>query len=153
MGLVVGENSYVDVAEADAYYADRLGAEKWGTYIEKESALITAATLLDSLCQWYGYPTDPDQEMVFPQDGETEVPKDIKTAQLEICLEMVNQDASSFTMSSEVLSKLKAGSVTLEWFQSQFVIPVVNSVAKSLLIPYGMCSFGGNDIIQVYTRR
>ena len=145
--LTVGENSYVDVSDATDYYADRLDSDEWTNFPNQEQALITATTLLDSLCTWSGEKTDPNQHLEFPRNGDTEVPKDIITSQLEIALEMIKQGSSSFVESSEALSKLKAGSVTLEWYEKEFIIPVINSLVKSLLSKYGSCFFGGNSVI------
>jgi|WetSurMetagenome_2_1015567.scaffolds.fasta_scaffold265609_1 hypothetical protein len=42
MGLILHENSWVTIAEADAYLADKFGASAWALSTEKAALLITA---------------------------------------------------------------------------------------------------------------
>lgn len=150
MALVVGTNSYNDVSGADLYFTDRLNSENWDSHSDKESVLITATLIQDSLCVWDGSKTDEDQNLEFPRDGETEVPNDIKIANLEIALEISNQDVTSFTSPVQDLSKLKAGSVTLDFLNpNNSVSLIVNSVAQAKLSKYGRCNFGTNSIRSV----
>ena len=154
MSLIVGVNSYVDQATATAYYSNRLDALEWDTFTMQDAALITATNLLDSLCRWSGNRTSPAQPLAFPRNGDTIVPENIKTAQLEIAIEMINQGVSSFHTSSNDLSKLKAGSVLLEWSSEEGgSVSVINSLTKSLLLKYGSCSFGGGSINVVNLQR
>lgn len=87
--LEVGRNSYVAVAEADAYISDIYPnevSEAWKekSEIEKEQLLIGAAFALDSL-PFPGMST-PGQKMVFPRWPNIEVPREIKDAQIEIAV-------------------------------------------------------------------
>lgn len=148
MTLVKGENSYVDVADADAYFLNRYGYDQWAgqTNEQKEAALISAADYLDSLCNWYGSPVDPAQPMAFPRTPDADpTPAGIKTAQMEIAYGMVLSGSASDTGSTEdVLTKLKAGDVELE-FKGDVnpTSSLTSDYTKSLLRPYGTCHFSG----------
>lgn len=70
MSLVIGENSYVTVAEADAYVAAR-GLDGWGdlSNAQKESALILGTDYLEATYgqSWQGRKTDPAQTLSWPR--------------------------------------------------------------------------------------
>lgn len=68
MALVVGTNSYVDVAFADAYFAERLFADEWATADAaiKPIALIHASRRIDRL-RLRGVPKDLGQALAFPR--------------------------------------------------------------------------------------
>jgi hypothetical protein len=151
MTITVNENSYVTVAEADAYYLERYGYDQWDgqTPEQKEAALISAASYMDSLCEWCGSPVDPAQKMAFPRSGcspsADPVPEGIKIAQMEIAYGMVvSGSAGDGGSISDVLTRLKAGDVELEWKGA--VNPtssLTSDYTKSLLRTYGTCSFAG----------
>lgn len=68
MSLQVGVNSYLDVASADAYFSDRLGAEAWDalTDAQKAQALVTATRRLERL-PYVGAKKDQAQALAFPR--------------------------------------------------------------------------------------
>lgn len=72
MALVVGQNSYVSVAEADAFFLDLFiinpEVKTWGdaTNADKEKALITATRRMDAL-PLVGRKADPVQALEFPR--------------------------------------------------------------------------------------
>ena len=76
MALVKGTNSYVTVAEADSYFAERLHSETWSgaSPTDKEKALITATGLLDQK-PWVGEAEDELQPLAFPRIGYYYDPK------------------------------------------------------------------------------
>ncbi len=151
MALVKGENSYATVAEAVAYYDERLYSSAWDNVgDDAESALITATRFMDNLCIWSGDKTDEEQLLEFPKDGDTETPVDIISAMLEIAIEMVGQSIASFVPTKYELDKLKAGSVQLDFPElSSDEITVINSLTRSILSKYGSCNFGGDSIQNV----
>lgn len=154
MTIVINENSYVDIAEADAYFLDRYGYDLWApqTDPQKESALISAAQYLDSLCAWHGTPVDSAQLMAFPRNPDANpTPQSIKNAQCEIAYGMVSSGSANDGGSTEdVLTKLKAGDVELE-FKGDVnpTSSLTTDYTKSLLRPYGSCTFGGSTSRQV----
>lgn len=68
MSLQVGVNSYLDVAAADVYFSDRLGAEAWAalTAPQKSQALVTATRRLERL-PYLGAKKDAAQSLAFPR--------------------------------------------------------------------------------------
>ena len=148
MTITINDNSYVDIAEADAYFLTRYGYDLWEpqTDAQKEQALVSAAQYLDSLCIWYGTPVDSAQLMAFPRNPDANpVPQHIKNAQMEIAYGMVSSGSASDTGTTEdVLTRLKAGDVELEWKGDVKTTNALTSdYTKSQLRPYGNCSFAG----------
>lgn len=119
MPIVVDTNSYVDIAAADAYFVDRYGSAAWDalTDPDKESALLSAMPMLEGYCTWSGEKTDDAQALEFPRDGDTEVPQDIKNAQCELGLSVVNAGGPT-GVSSAPLKRLKADTAELEWMDN-----------------------------------
>ena len=76
----VPQDSYVTVAEADAYHAIRPSANAWAalTEPEKEQRLVAASDYLDSQYIFNGKKTDENQPREFPRNGATEIPTAIK---------------------------------------------------------------------------
>ena len=70
MAVSKGVNSYSTVAEADAYFEDRLDVAAWTSAApdQKGRALVTATMLFDQL-DWQGSLRDPSQPLAFPRRG------------------------------------------------------------------------------------
>ena len=143
MALVVDENTYVTEAEATAYFAARYGFSEWVAETNKEGALISAAQQLDIGCQWFGYPVDDDQLLAFPRLPDADpTPQAVKDAQCEIAYKIV-ETGETTTDGGDALTKLKAGSVELEFKATSTGNPLVNSLTTSLLSQFGLCMGGG----------
>ena len=87
--LVVGENSYVTLAEAEIMIADMFNASEWEqlTDTQKEKALKTAVFQGLDLLTLSGSKLNPyTQVLEFPRNWETEVSNSVKMAQ---CYEAV----------------------------------------------------------------
>ena len=157
MPITVGIDGYNTVAEADSYFENRLFSDDWTNLpdsVMKEQYLRTATLLQDTLCTWDGSKTDEDQNLEFPRNGETEIPANIKKANLEIVIEIISQQAISFIPSEAQLKQMKGGSAQLIFFEDPGTkITVVNSIAKYLLRKYGHCFFGDESIITVELER
>lgn len=67
--IVVGTNSYIDVADATAYFVDRLNSDNWdnATAGNHSSALIQATRELDLMFNWIGDIADDDQSLRWPR--------------------------------------------------------------------------------------
>jgi hypothetical protein len=76
MALTKGENSYVTVVEADAYFANRLDSDLWDETddTDKAKALVTATGILDEKA-WVGTIVDSEQSLAFPRTGWYKDPK------------------------------------------------------------------------------
>lgn len=127
--LVVGTNTYVTNAEADAYLEDAVNGGPWAFLSEEDQdrALITAFRLLQKQ-SWAGSKTDPDQVAAFPRAGvtcngeavdETEVPPAVEDAQIELALALT-QDPTLVTAANtgSNTKRLQAGSASIEFFNS-----------------------------------
>lgn len=77
--ITKGVNSYVTVAEAEAYQADR-----GYTFTGDVSIMLIKAMDYLNLQDWAGTKTDEDQDLDFPRNGDTEVPVKIEQAQIII---------------------------------------------------------------------
>ena len=113
--ITVPQDSYVTVAEADAYNAIRPSAQTWAALSEseKEQRLVAASDYLDSQHIFTGKKTDPIQPREFPRNGETDVPMAIKKAVFELAL----QDSLTSNSSAEV-KREKVDVLEVEYFQS-----------------------------------
>lgn len=148
MTAIKGVNSYVDVAEAEEYFAGRLYSESWDTSLEKDSALISATIAVDAEMRWFGHKTDEDQPLGQPRDGHIDIPDDISKATMEVALEMLSQQLMTFTEESVELKVLKSSSESMEFYETPgAVLSVFNSVAKGLLLRYGSSNFGSRTAI------
>jgi len=76
MALSKGVNSYVTLADAEAYFVDRLDVAAWteATDPEKEKALVTATAVLDELL-WTGIAVIASQPLAWPRLGSYYDPK------------------------------------------------------------------------------
>jgi len=104
-------NSYVTVAEADAYFDGRLDAADWtaASADEKIRALITATLRLEQeTYEGAKYRSDPaDQRLAWPRAGATDqngwaydtdiIPEPVQRAQMELALAMLGSDLLSDT--------------------------------------------------------
>jgi hypothetical protein len=136
---------YNSTADADAYFAARYGYSKWTplTSGQKTQALTSAQQELDLQCDWYGYPTDPDQTVAFPRDGETVVPDEVKAAECEIAYAIVDGGSAS-SEASDLLEQLSTRSVTLQFKVGGKKNPLVSEKTTKLLKPYGLCGGSGS---------
>ena len=111
----VPQDSYVTVAEADAYHAIRPSATTWAALSEpeKEQRLVAASDYLDSQYIFNGKKTDENQPREFPRNGNTEIPTAIKKSVFELAL----QDSLTSNASAEV-KREKVDVLEVEYFQS-----------------------------------
>ena len=93
--ITVGENSYIDIAGANEYFAGRLHAEVWEQADEstKEKALRQATKTIDRQLL-RGRKTNPEQELAFPRHPDTEIPAAVKEACCEEALAMLERGNS-----------------------------------------------------------
>ncbi len=105
--LVVGENTYITIFEADALIAQRLDRYNelrlfWETFsdTEKEQYLIRAVEQMENV-MYPGRKTFPNQPLTFPRYPSYEVPKDIKLAQAYNALGFLNKDIKAASEGSK----------------------------------------------------
>jgi hypothetical protein len=144
MALTKGDNSYVTVAEADAYFNDRLDVAAWSEEtdeLQKARALITATSILDNL-EWTGAAVSVDQSLAFPRSGcyfdpragahlkMSPVPKRIEVATFELAYHLLNNDGLLDDTGS--VESLQVGPISLKSIESANKIP---SSAKRQINP------------------
>lgn len=81
-------DSYVSLAEADAYFGWFAGDAWTGTDAEKEGALRLASRDIDLVfgSEFAGTPSTSTQAMSFPRTGQTTISRTLKRATLELAL-------------------------------------------------------------------
>lgn len=95
----VNANSYLTVAEADAYFEGRTNAGKWtgATTAQKDLALVWATSRLEHE-EYYGVPTTSDQRLKWPRWGieadgffidSDVIPRLVKEAVCELALALL----------------------------------------------------------------
>lgn len=148
--LVKGTNSYATVAEAQAYFDNRLDVAAWtdATADEKAQALVTATRILDEM-PWTGTAVSETQSLAFPRDGSyfdprlgttvtfTATPPDrTSTAAIELAYHLLNNDG--LLDDSGVVKDLTVSSVQLTHMLAPNLIPsIVRRSIKPLLINAG----------------
>jgi len=102
MALIVDDNSYLSVADADTYFSDRLNSTIWDNESDdnKSASLIQATKFIDTK-QFLGNRYVDAQSLSFPRSGlyvdsilldEDTVPQDIKDAVCEFAIYLLQDD-------------------------------------------------------------
>lgn len=132
-------NSYVTLAEADAYFAVRSHSEAWTGELDDDTrrrALITACNQLEVALQWVGYPTTTTQRLGMPRVGlrvrngnadyaSDVVPQPIKDLQCEQALVVLAGDRTTESTTGG-LKRAQADVVEVEFFEgATFTTPRV----------------------------
>jgi len=150
MALTKGTNSFVSLAEATAYFADRLDVAAWiaATDPVRSQALVTATTILNDL-SWTGIAISESQPLAFPRTGTyfdpmvgyeislpVTVPSRILTATYELAYHLLNNDGlldDSGTVSNLGISTI---SLTIKTNPST-IPPMVQRMIRPLLVNAG----------------
>lgn len=116
-------NSYVTVAEAAAYFSDRVHSELWDEFEDQAAALVTASQMLDWYVKWKGNRSSTTQSMYWPRvevtrsDGtvidETILPPELKVAVYELALSSLEKDRTADNPLAG-LEQVKAGSLMVK---------------------------------------
>ena len=150
MALVKGTNAYVSVAEADAYFVDRIDSEAWTSAGEptKAQALVTATGLLDEM-SWTGMAVSDSQALAFPRAGTffdprqgTEVyldentPERVIKATYELALHLLTN--KGLLDETGAVTNLNVGSISLQNIRATEKIPAsVRRMVSPLLVNQG----------------
>lgn len=86
-------NSYVTEQEVEDYLAIHPSSAGWTEALttDQRKAVLFAALLIDRETFW-GMKKDADQALQFPRDGMTDIPEDVKRAQMEQALDIFKGD-------------------------------------------------------------
>jgi len=150
MALSKGTNAYATVAEADAYFTDRIDADTWtaASATKKAQALITATQLLDTL-NWTGVAVSESQPLAFPRSGEffdprlgtnifiqDSTPNYVVRANYELALHLLNNTGVLDDTGS--VDSVNLGTVSLTNILTPSKIPSsVRRIIKPLLVNSG----------------
>jgi hypothetical protein len=149
------DNCYVTLAEANAYFNNRVQSSTWHTTDSdvKEKALITATSLLDEL-QWTGIAVSEDQTLAFPRSGsyfdprlgyeivldDETIPNQIKIATYELALHLLSNEGILDSTGS--ITELSVGPINLKSISVPSTIPLsVKRKIKPLLVNGGSRSW------------
>lgn len=135
--ITVGENSYIDIEEADEYFAGRLHAEAWtGADSEtKEKALKQATRQIDRQ-PLRGRKTNPEQELAFPRYPDTEIPGAVKDACCEEALALLESGNSQRRkLQQEGVQSFSLGNMS-ETYAAGAGKGLLSQEAKELLQPW-----------------
>jgi len=119
-------NSYLTVAEADAYFSTRLRVDPWIESPDdlKCRALVSATAILDDWVEWDGAPGALTQRLAWPRWGlltvagdaiePTVIPEALKAATCELALLLLSEDVLATPDAQKAgLTALTAGPVSL----------------------------------------
>jgi len=116
-------NSYVTVAEANAYFTNRVHSDAWSDFDEQTSALVTASQMLDWYVKWKGYKATSEQSVGWPRvnvvrrDGTTVasdiIPKEVKVATFELALASLEGDRTADDPMAGI-EQIKAGTLMVK---------------------------------------
>lgn len=142
-------NSYVSVADADAYIAIRLYSDEWNAAdtATKQAALATATATIDELYQWKGEKATSTQELHWPATGavdcngddinSTTIPNAVKNAVCEQALYLLKFDAlQTPTSIMQGLSAATVGSLSAT-FDKYATPEKLQTRVQSILRCYG----------------
>jgi len=132
---------YLTIADANAYFDDRLNSEDWD-YAELEDrrkSLAMAGRLIDRL-NYLGDKTDDSQEHEFPRGGDTSTPTEITWACCEIAIKIL--DGMDSDMEVDALGRTKAEFTSIKnTYNANIVrehkaLGMLSSLAWDYLRPY-----------------
>lgn len=128
MALVLNTNSYVTIADADAYFTTRIDADEWISAADelKEQALVTATQLIDDR-PWVGAAVSSSQALAWPRKdviyydpkmgqqitiADNEVPSQVKLAVYEQALHLL-QNEDLIAQKTQTFESISVGSISL----------------------------------------
>ena len=135
--ITVGENSYIDIAEADEYFQNRLHAESWAWADDstKEKALRQATKTIDRQ-RLNGRKTNPSQPLAFPRYPDAEIPQNVKEACCEEALAILESGNSQRRkLQQEGVQSFSIGNLS-ETFAAGAGRGMLSQEAKELLRPW-----------------
>ena len=135
--ITVGENSYIDIEEANEYFAGRLHAESWGQADDstKEKALKQATKIIDRQ-RLNGRKTNPSQPLAFPRYPDAETPQNVKEACCEEALAILESGNSQRRkLQQEGVQSFSLGNMS-ETYAPGAGKGILSQEAKELLQPW-----------------
>lgn len=148
---VAGANSYVAVAVADTYFADRGGNAAWSSAstASKQAALIKATDYLDAVCSFLGTRANASQPLQWPRIGVTDWVSGLAVASnvvpdaiVKVACELAAKAAAGVNLLPDqsrggMISSVKVGPLTVDYADGAPALPVysVLGAIKGLTVP------------------
>lgn len=135
-------NTYISLADANAYFASRPRSEEWVRLSDEEKAalLVHATRILDGAMLWWGSPLKSTQALVFPRRPDdfdaAGVPRSVPIALCELAVTLNSSDLTAEPDRSG-FTKIEVGPIKLEEageYQRPATIP---RFVRDLLAAYG----------------
>ncbi len=141
----VNANTYCTLAEAEAYFTTRLSCVAWtgATADNKNTALLMATRLLDTMYTWASWSTTETQALQWPRYAlldflqlsyvaDLAIPPQLKNAEAELAMALLVEDR---TLDSEIETKgltgLTVGPIELKFREyGVYGKPIPDSVAN-----------------------
>jgi hypothetical protein len=155
MALIKGTNSYVEVAEAELYFANKPDVAAWTEASDtlKAQSLVTATSILDEL-NWIGTAVSEDQPLAFPRVGsywdprlgitksfdDVDSPTRVLNATYELAYHVLNNDGLMDSTGGVI--DIEVGSIKLK-----NIIPVSLIPASVRRIINPMLRTGGRNAV------
>lgn len=132
-------NSYVTLAEANAYHADRNNTAWTGTDSVKQGALVRATDYIDQVYagRWIGDPLNDVQALAWPRD-EAGIPEKLKQAVCILALETIGGTALNPTQGREI-KRRKVDVIETEYMDNARTRPSRPAIDQLL---YGLITGG-----------
>jgi len=133
-------NSYASVSDLEAYmeihpyYGDAV-------FDDEEALLQYATVLLESLVVWKGYPATDEQALHFPTYGTTEIPTDIKNAQMELVFYL---NSNSAVISGSDFKTIEFGQIRIDMqTDSAGTSEMLPELVQTMISEYGSVKSSG----------
>jgi hypothetical protein len=152
MAISIGTNCYLSLADASAYFLDRLDSEEWDTASDttKAAALVTATRIIDNEYSFIGQAVSSSQRLAWPrakvsyfdprlnmvvETATDEYPQRLKDATCEQAYHLLLNENVLESMGSN-FERIKVGPIELEGMNEGYVAPPkISSLATSILKP------------------
>lgn len=152
-------NSYVTLAEADAYWADHYHSSAWDALADddKNKLLIMATRNLDNWVIWEGSRSDEEQALRLPRYGMTDcdnyqidgdvIPTNVKYATHELAAHLISFNPSA-EPDTKGFSKIKVDVIELEIDKmDRDSVTVIPDTVSKLLECFGETRVRGGGMV------
>lgn len=150
-------NSYVTLAEANAYFTESFNKTSWSATVPadsvKENLLKESTRIIDTYYDFIGQTSTSDQALKWPRTGveddngryykSDEIPSKVKIATYELAYYIL--EAQGFALSENDYEKIKVGTIQIDYsmFNTKSKLPkIVTDTLSSL----GISSIAGGGV-------
>ena len=133
MTLILFENTFVTLQDAENYFNNRPDSEQWHNLsnTEKEQALIFS-TLKINTCNFVGSKVSARQPLEFPRNFSPQMPDEIKFAVCEEALAII-RNSVHFQNKMLGISSMKIGSSSVSYKNNNSLNTIFSNQAEMFL--------------------